>query len=117
MPAYRSSRWDLKTCTRLRAMMARRTRRISSSLLPLNITPAMTSIHPPLWWNGPLGPLTSGRDLYEVSLRAAVCPTDVRDVGDRRDRVRHLALAVLSSFRSVPGPLGPAPRASRPGVL
>src|SRR6476646_8121288 len=49
-------------------MMARRTRRMSSSLLPLNMTPAMTSIHPPLWWNGPLGPLISGRDLYVVVL-------------------------------------------------
>src|SRR6266550_882031 len=38
-------------------MIARRTRRISSSLFPLNMTPAMTSIHPPAWWNGPLGPL------------------------------------------------------------
>jgi len=46
-PAYRSSRWDLNTCTRLRAMVARRTRRSSSSVLPLNITPAMTSIQPP----------------------------------------------------------------------
>src|SRR5439155_532544 len=45
-PAYRASRWDLKTCTCLRAMTARRTRRINSSDLPLNITPEMTSIHP-----------------------------------------------------------------------
>src|SRR5213593_328772 len=45
-PAYRASRWDLKTCTCLRAMTARRTRRISSSDFPLNITPEMTSIHP-----------------------------------------------------------------------
>ena len=29
----------------------------------------MTSIHPPDWWKGPLGPLTSGRDFYEVGLR------------------------------------------------
>src|SRR3954471_22618525 len=53
-------------------MMERRTRRISSSLLPLNITPAMTSIHPPAWWNGPLGPLTTGRDLYAVRPHATV---------------------------------------------
>src|SRR5688500_18814274 len=48
MPAYRASRCDLKTCTFFRAMTDRRTRRISSSLLPLNITPLMTSIHPPV---------------------------------------------------------------------
>src|SRR6476660_7362063 len=46
MPAYRSSRCDLNTCTDLRAIMARRTRRMSSSLLPLNITPQITSIQP-----------------------------------------------------------------------
>src|SRR4051812_29611968 len=46
MPAYRSSRCDLNTCTLLRAIMARRTRRMSSSLLPLNITPHTTSIQP-----------------------------------------------------------------------
>src|SRR5206468_10757040 len=75
IPPYLASRCDLNTWTLLRAMTARRTRRISSSLLPLNITPATTSIHPPLWWNGPLGPLTDGRDLYEVSppLREVVC--------------------------------------------
>ena len=28
----------------------------------------MTSIHPPVWWNGPLGPLTTGRDLCGVGL-------------------------------------------------
>src|SRR5688572_31759147 len=33
---------------RLRAIIARLTRRISSSDFPLNITPATTSIHPPL---------------------------------------------------------------------
>src|SRR3954468_7550264 len=46
MPAYRASRYDLNTCTRLRAIIARRTRRISSSLFPLNITPQITSIQP-----------------------------------------------------------------------
>src|SRR4030081_3482114 len=79
MPAYRASRWDLNTCTRFRAMIARRTRRMSSSLLPLNITPAMTSIHPPAWWNGPLGPLTTGRDLYGEDLRGSFCPVVHRD--------------------------------------
>src|SRR5688500_14512216 len=72
MPAYRASRWDLKTCTRLRPMIARRTRLINSSLLPLNITPAMTSTHPPVWWKAPLGPLTSGRDLCE-DLHEVIC--------------------------------------------
>src|ERR1700686_1537370 len=74
MPAYRGSRCDLNTCTRFRALIRRRTRRISSSLLPLNMTPAMTSIHPPAWWNGPLGPLTTGRDLYGEDLRGSICP-------------------------------------------
>ena len=46
-PAYRSSRCDLNTCTRFFAISARRTRRMSSSLLPLNITPQITSIQPP----------------------------------------------------------------------
>ena len=36
----------LKTCTRCRAIWARRTRRISSSLLPLNMLPVTTSSHP-----------------------------------------------------------------------
>src|ERR1700694_3927113 len=93
MPAYRASRWGLNTCTLFRAMIARRTRRMSSSLLPLNITPAMTSIHPPAWWNGPLGPLTTGRDLYGEDLRGSICPAVHRDAerraglsGARRDR-------------------------------
>src|SRR6266478_4110471 len=38
----------LKTWTRLRAMIARRERRISSSLLPENIGPQITSIQPRL---------------------------------------------------------------------
>ena len=38
----------LKTSTRLRAIMARRRRRINSSLLPENMGPQMTSIHPTL---------------------------------------------------------------------
>jgi len=52
---------------------------MSSSLFPLNITPAMTSIHPPAWWNGPLGPLTSGRDLYGEDLRGSICRVVRRD--------------------------------------
>jgi len=36
----------LNTCTRRRAMIARRTRRMSSSLLPENMTPLITSIQP-----------------------------------------------------------------------
>src|ERR1043165_160800 len=46
MPAYRASRCDLKTCTSFFAIIARRTRRMSSSLLPENITPQITSIQP-----------------------------------------------------------------------
>src|SRR5262249_42407263 len=38
----------LKICTRCRAISARRRRRISSSLLPENIGPTTTSIHPML---------------------------------------------------------------------
>src|SRR5437867_7338177 len=38
----------LNTCTRLRAIMARRRRRINSSLLPENMGPQTTSIHPTL---------------------------------------------------------------------
>jgi hypothetical protein len=34
----------------------------------------MTSIHPPAWWKGPLGPLTTGRDLYGEDLRDSICP-------------------------------------------
>src|SRR3954470_5182874 len=73
-------------------MIARRTRRISSSLLPLNMTPAMTSIHPPAWWNGPLGPLTTGRDLYGVGLLGPVCQI-------HRGRGRPAARAVVRRER------------------
>src|SRR5262245_15915335 len=45
-PANRSSTRGLKSWTFWRAIWARRTRRISSSLLPLNMLPVMTSIHP-----------------------------------------------------------------------
>ena len=38
----------LNTCTRLRAIMERRSRRISSSLLPENIGPQIASIQPRL---------------------------------------------------------------------
>src|SRR5438270_12352289 len=38
----------LKICTRWRAISARRRRRMSSSLLPLNMGPQTTSIHPML---------------------------------------------------------------------
>jgi hypothetical protein len=41
----------LNTWTRFLAISDRRTRRISSSLLPENITPATTSIQPPAVWN------------------------------------------------------------------
>src|SRR5580692_6297916 len=45
---YRASIAGLKTWTRLRAMVARRRRRISSSLLPENMGPQITSIQPRL---------------------------------------------------------------------
>src|SRR6185436_3353967 len=31
------------------------------------------SIHPPAWWKGPLGPLTTGRDLGGVGLLGPAC--------------------------------------------
>src|SRR5579859_604590 len=43
---YLWSRMGLKICTRWRAISARRRRRISSSLLPLNMGPQITSIQP-----------------------------------------------------------------------
>src|SRR3954465_4942633 len=73
-------------------MIARRTRRSSSSLLPLNMTPAMTSIHPPLWWNGPLGPLTTGRDLDGEDLHGWVHGGGVRFPADREVRRRDPAV-------------------------
>src|SRR6202163_2932364 len=125
MPAYGASRWDLNTCTLFRAIIARRTRRISSSLLPLNITPAITSIHPPLWWNGPLGPLTSDRDLYAVDSRGLVYRT-IPGAGEyAADRPAHLGLAArlalrgrtaLSVLRPARDPLDRVRRARRPAV-
>src|SRR5450759_4550850 len=127
MPPYLASKCALNTCTRFRAMMARRTRRISSSLLPLNITPAITSIHPPLWWNGPLGPLTSDRDLYAVSSRGLVCrtiPGDAEDAAYRLATYRfaayrfaHLAPDAPSVPRSARDPLDPVRRAQPRAVL
>ena len=43
---YRLSSFGLKTCTRWRAIAARLRSRISSSDLPENMGPAITSIHP-----------------------------------------------------------------------
>src|SRR5450759_2909190 len=117
MPPYLASKCALNTCTRFRAMMARRTRRISSSLLPLNITPAITSIHPPLWWNGPLGPLTSDRDLYAVSSRGLVCRTIPGDAEDAAYRFAHLAPDAPSVPRSARDPLDPVRRAQPRAVL
>src|SRR6266550_3051294 len=74
-------------------MMARRTRRISSSLFPLNMTPAMTSIHPPAWWNGPLGPLTSGRDLYVAGLLCPADPVRAERPGDRAEVHREVRMS------------------------
>jgi len=44
--AYRSSMPGLKISTRWRAIWARRSRRISSSVLPLYMLPTITSIQP-----------------------------------------------------------------------
>jgi hypothetical protein len=43
----------------------------------------MTSTHPPVWWKGPLGPLTSGRDLYG-DLHETICRV-VRPDGEQED--------------------------------
>src|ERR1700687_4741744 len=109
MPAYLASGWDLTTCTLFRAIIARRTRRMSSSLLPLNMTPAMTSIHPPAWWNGPLGPLTTGRDLYGEDLRGSICLVLRRDgerpaglLAARRDHASRDQAVRLSGSQSAP---------------
>jgi hypothetical protein len=51
------------------------------------MTPAMTSIHPPVWWNGPLDPLTSGRDLYGEDLRGSIGRVVRRGVERRADLV------------------------------
>ena len=46
----------------------------------------MTSIHPPLWWKGPLGPLTAGRDLYVVGLLYPADPVHLAvGPGDRAE--------------------------------
>jgi hypothetical protein len=83
--------------------------------LPLNITPAITSIHPPLWWNGPLGPLTTDRDLYAVSSRGLVyraIPTGEKDWDDRlahRGLADRLDLADRFALRGLTGPWVPRP--------
>ena len=45
---YRLSIFGLKICTLCRAICARRSRRMSSSLFPLNMLPVITSIQPVL---------------------------------------------------------------------
>src|SRR3989442_16015094 len=69
---------DVKTWTRFLAMAARRTRRTSSSLLPENITPAMTSIQP-------------GRVPWNMGVKGEF------GGGDRARKCRNLAV-----FRGVP---------------
>src|SRR3954468_19930190 len=93
-------------------MIALRTRRISSSLLPLNMTPATTSIHPPVWWKGPLGPLTTGRDLYAVRPHATVgrihpgaADEDARPRGHLRGRGENLDPGVPPGRSAGHGPL------------
>src|SRR6185312_2534881 len=65
---YRSSMCDLNTCTFFLAMMARRTGRMGAALLPLNITPAITSIHPLR-----IGP---AKVVWSVTRRAGVTDRD-----------------------------------------
>ena len=43
----------------------------------------MTSTHPPVWWKGPLGPLTSGRDLCG-DLHETICRA-VHHAGEQED--------------------------------
>src|SRR5712692_12046240 len=64
----------LKICTRSRAISARRSRRISSSLLPENIGPTITSIQPmlPLTMSTvapPPPPLTLAHSAVEIHAR------------------------------------------------
>src|SRR5256885_4653618 len=58
----RSSTAGLKTWTLRRAMTARFTRRVSSSVFPLNLPPTTTS-RPPWWWPDDGGALTRGSGL------------------------------------------------------
>ena len=80
----------------------------------------MTSIHPPLWWNGPLGPLTSGRDLYKGSLplHELVCRLDRRREVDEHDLLAHSGLLAPPALAPphARAPLDPAPRAPPLGV-
>src|SRR5579871_4294210 len=73
----------LNTWTCLRAMRARRRRRISSSLLPENIGPQMTSIHP-IW------PVTISMNAWEPAARIAnwggLPPVDSRAPGGHSGR-------------------------------
>src|SRR3954468_12494087 len=71
----------LKICTLRLAIWARRSRRISSSLLPLNMLPATTSIQP-----APARCETSTSDLLQV---LAGFRADAHDVADA-DKRRHL---------------------------
>jgi hypothetical protein len=77
--------------------------------LPLNITPAISSIHPPLWWNGPLGPLTTDRDLYAVGSRGLVCRR-IRAGENAGARLVHRGLADrldLVDHSAIHGRIGP----------
>src|SRR5271169_6667625 len=54
----------LKTCRRFRAILARRRRRINSSLLPENMGPQMTSIQPTLPVIISIDPILTGNAHY-----------------------------------------------------
>src|SRR5215212_9470146 len=89
----------LKICERCRAISARRMRRISSSLLPLNIPPVITSIHPPLGFTPSISSLHS---LIKLALQFAESSNGERIFGIQINRRFVLAERVENfSFRLV----------------
>ena len=72
--SQRVSSADLKTWTCLRACIARRTSRISSSVFPENMLPQMTVTDPraaPIFANAPCSSLPPGRaDLFGLAIRS-----------------------------------------------
>src|SRR5579885_3099107 len=81
----------LKIWTFCRAICARRNRRMSSSLLPLNMLPAMTSIQPPLrrrpppcGWSGEVGVVMGSRE--SLTGRHSAGSTGPRDGAILTDR-------------------------------
>src|SRR2546425_3079466 len=83
----RSSIRGLKICTRCRPIWARRSRRINSSLFPLNMLPQMTSTHP---------------TLPRIMLFISLLVVKGRERADQRDHKRML------SGQDVPGEHAPS---------